>query len=87
MSTAKLLNKMDGIMQTKSPPLMDLEVCMEQFIQKESQLLEHERKIEAATEEYDLEEEVSAAMEYKNGITTRKSEAKQMLANTEATNK
>lgn len=53
---------MDRIMQTKSPPLMDLEVCMEQFIQKESQLLEHERKIEAATEEYDLEEEVSAAM-------------------------
>ena len=57
----------------------DLEIYMDQLTSREGALMEYDRDIEGATEEDELDDEVTVTMEYIDEILKRKSLVKRIL--------
>ena len=76
-ATTRLLQKIDGELSKPEPDIYMLEEYMELLMSKEQSLVEHDRDIEAETQENELDDEINTALEYMDGICSRKIRIKQ----------
>ena len=75
-STTKLTRKIDDALGEEEPCLKKLEELLEQLMERELILKEYDRDVEVETEEEDLEDEMTTAMEYMDAISVRRTRIK-----------
>ena len=78
-STTKLTRKIDDALGEEEPCLKKLEELLEQLMERELILKEYDRDVEVETEEEDLEDEMTTAMEYMDAISVRRTRIKRAL--------
>ena len=78
-ATTKLNQKIDGELDKEEPCFAKLEELLDQLKDKEKIIIEHDKNVEAVTEEEDLEDEITIAMEYMDAISVGRTRVKRAL--------
>ena len=78
-SITKLTQKIDDELEEEEPCLKRLEELLEQLVEKGQILREYDKDVEAETEEEDLEDEMTTALEYMDTISVRRTRLRRAL--------